>query len=56
MIPGGLTTRNSLIYLAESLATQLRVITMDVPGLGSRRKEKMLLTTSIEALKSVIER
>lgn len=56
MLPGGLTTRNSLIYLAEALATQFRVITMDIPGLGSRRKEKMMLTTSIEALKSVIDR
>lgn len=56
MIPGGLTTRNSLIYLAELLAKDIRVITMDLPGLGTRRDQKLMMTTSTLAVKETIEK
>lgn len=56
MIPGGLTTRNSLVYLAELASKDLRVITMDLPGLGTRRDQRLLMATSVQAIKDTIEK
>lgn len=56
LLPPHLMTRKSLLLIAEKLAERYRVISMDLPGLGTRRGEKLMMSTCVKAIKDVIER
>lgn len=56
LLPPHLMTRKSLQLIAEKLSERYRVISMDLPGLGTRRGEKLMMSTCVNALKEVIEK
>lgn len=56
MLPPYLTTRKSLVYLAELMEKKVRVIVMDLPGLGTRRGERLMMSTTVIAIKETIDK
>lgn len=45
-----------MIYLAEKLSHNIRVIVIDIPGLGTRRNETLSMENSIGVLRETIDR
>lgn len=45
-----------MVYLAEELSKNIRVIVIDIPGLGTRRDETLTLENSVDVLKETIDR
>lgn len=56
MLPPYLMTRKSLIYLSELMDKNMRIISMDLPGLGTRRGERLMMSSTVSAIKDTIER
>jgi len=55
LIPSEQGTRYNYIYTAEELSKYFRVVTLDLPGLGSRSKERVRKTAMLDAIKTCIE-